>query len=296
VTPVGEGRIELEVAAAAGCELGEGPVWSVEEQRLLFVDIKGGVQYSWAASEGVRSRRRFDGLVGFAIPRRAGGLVAGVDHRLELIDPDGTARTIAEVETEFPDNRFNDAKCDPAGRLWAGTMSMSREPGVAALYRLEPGGELEPLVEGLTISNGLGWSPDAGTMYLIDSTTQRIDRFDFDPERGRPSNRRSFVEIDPGDGLPDGLAVDADGGVWVALFGGAEVRRYDAAAALDLRLPLPTSNCTCPAFGGPDLRDLFVTTAKHRLDPAELAEQPLAGALFRARSPQAGLSLNRFAA
>jgi sugar lactone lactonase YvrE len=296
VTPVEESRIDLEVAAAAGCDLGEGPFWSVEEQRLLFVDIKAGVQYSWAAAEGVRSRQRFDGLVGFAIPRRAGGLIAGIDHRLELTDPDGTARTISEVETELPDNRFNDARCDPAGRLWAGTMSMSREPGVAALYRLEPGGNLEPVVEGLTISNGLGWSPDARAMYLIDSTTQRIDRFDFDFDRGRLSNRRSFVEIDPDDGLPDGLAVDADGGVWVALFGGAEVRRYAADATLDLRLPLPTSNCTCPAFGGPDLRDLFVTTAKHKLDPAELAQQPLAGALFRARSLQAGLSLNRFAA
>jgi sugar lactone lactonase YvrE len=174
-------------------------------------------------------------------------------------------------------------------------MSLTREPGVAALYRLEPGGEPEPVLRGLTISNGLGWSPDGSTMYLIDSPTQRIDRFDFEPVRGELANRREFAAIEVGDGLPDGLTVDADGGVWVALFGGAEVRRYDPAGRLDLRLPLPTSNCTCPALGGAGLTDLFVTTAKHKLEAAELAAQPLAGNLFRARSPHPGLPLNRFA-
>jgi len=285
----------LEVLAEADCQLGEGPLWSVDEESLLFVDITAGALRSWTAADGLADRRRFDGLLGFAMPRRGGGLVAGVDRRLELVAPDGSSRTIVTVEPDHPDNRFNDAKCDPAGRLWAGTMSMHREPGVAALYRLEPGGELEPAVTGLTISNGLGWSPDARTMYLIDSPTQRIDAFDFDLAAGALSNRRPLVEIDPAEGLPDGLTIDAAGGIWVALFGGAEVRRYGPDGALDLRLPLPTSNCTCPALGGADLRDLFVTTAKHKLEPDQLARQPLAGALFHGRSPWPGMPLNRFA-
>lgn len=284
----------VETVAALGCDLGEGAWWDGERGRLLFVDIKQGRQYSWSEADGPRREREFDGQVGFAIPRRDGGLVAGVDRRLELIEPDGTRRTLATVEEDRPGNRFNDAKCDPAGRLWAGTMSLEREPGAAALYRLEPGGRPEPAVADLTISNGLGWSPDARTMYLIDSTTQAIDAFDFDLAAGTLGRRRRFAEVDPEDGLPDGLAVDATGGVWVALFGGGEVRRFDPRGSLDRRVTLPTSNCTCPGFGGGGLRDLFVTTARHRLDPERLAAQPLAGAVLRTRSLVPGLPLTPF--
>ncbi|MGV1049848.1 MAG: SMP-30/gluconolactonase/LRE family protein [Solirubrobacterales bacterium] len=285
----------VEVALDCGCELGEGPFWDGEERRLLWVDVKAGTLHSWSPGDGSRRRRRFDGLLGFAIPRRGGGTIAGVDRRLVRTGPGGDSEVIAEVEGEHPGNRFNDAKCDPGGRLWAGTMSIEREPGVAALYRVEPDGSIDRALDGLTISNGLGWSPDAATMYLIDSTTQRIDAFDFDLAGGRLARRRAFAEIDPGDGLPDGMAVDADGGVWVALFGGGELRRYRADGGLDLRLALPTSNCTCPAFGGERLEDLYLTTAKHKLDPRQLQAQKHAGALLRLRPGRTGLPLTRFA-
>jgi sugar lactone lactonase YvrE len=287
--------MRARVIAEAGCDLGEGPWWDRRRERLLFLDIKAGAVYSWSQTDGVLPLARFDGLVGFAIPRGDGGLVVGVDRRLQLVEEDGTISTVAEVEPELPGNRFNDAKCDPAGRLWAGTMSIEREPGVAALYRLEPNGRPEPVLAGLTISNGIGWSPDRETMYLIDSPTQRIDAFDFDLAAGTIANRRPFATIEPADGLPDGLAVDAEGGVWAALFGGGVVRRYRSDGSLDLALHLPTSNPTCPAFGGSELRELFVTTARHKLGAADLTRQPLAGALFGATAPHPGLPLTPFA-
>jgi sugar lactone lactonase YvrE len=287
--------LAAEAVLTDGDDLGEGPVWDAEQGVLWRVDIKSGARLGWSPADGSQTAESFDGLLAFAVPRVGGGIIAGLDRSLVLVDPGGAQRVLAEVEDELPDNRFNDAKCDPRGRLWAGTMSMTRAPGTASLYRLEPGGSPEPVLDGLTISNGLGWSPDARLMYLIDSTTQRIDAFDYDLDRGAISGRRPFAEIDPEDGLPDGLAVDAEGGVWVALFGGGEVRRYRPDGSLDVRVPIPTSNCTCPAFGGPGLGELYLTSAKHKLSPAQLAAQPLAGALFRIRPGIAGLAASRFA-
>jgi sugar lactone lactonase YvrE len=174
-------------------------------------------------------------------------------------------------------------------------MSRTRTPGAAALYRLEPDGRLAVAIPRTTISNGLGWSPDGARMYFIDSTTQRVDVLDFDGGSGVISGRRPFAVVDPADGLPDGLAVDAEGGVWVCLFGGAAVRRYDARGRLDAVVPLPVTNPTCPAFGGADLRTLYVTSARHRLTPEQLAAEPLAGALLELDPGVAGLPVHRFA-
>jgi sugar lactone lactonase YvrE len=174
-------------------------------------------------------------------------------------------------------------------------MSKTRTPGMAALYRLAPGGELERVIEGTTISNGLAWSPAGDTMYFIDSTTQRVDAFDFDAATGDISDRRTLVEIDPADGLPDGMTVDAEGGIWVCLFGGAAIRRYTPKGRLDAAVPLPTTNPTSPVFGGPDLRTLYVTTARHHLTPDQLAAEPLAGALLALDPGIRGLPGHRFA-
>jgi sugar lactone lactonase YvrE len=226
------------------------------------------------------------------VPRVGGGLVLAVDRELVVLDREGTGRTVAAVEPDRPGNRFNDCRADPRGILWAGTMARDRAPGSAALYRLSPDGALEVAIAGTTISNGIGWSRDGATMYFVDSTTQRIDAFDFD---GTLSARRPFAAIDPADGLPDGLAVDADDGVWICLFGGGALHRYDAAGRLDAVVPLPVTNPTCPAFGGPGLRTLYVTSARHKLTPAQLAAEPLAGALLALDPGVSGLPVNRFA-
>jgi sugar lactone lactonase YvrE len=174
---------------------------------------------------------------------------------------------------------MNDAKCDPVGRLWAGSMAFDFRPGAASLYRLDRTGITRVLTD-LTISNGLGWSPDATLMYFIDSGTNRVDVLDYDLASGTIGERRPFVTLAPSHGMPDGLAVDADGGVWVACFGTGQVRRYAPEGQLDEVLDLPVRQGTSCCFGGPDLSDLYVTSAAYRLSEADLREQPLAGSLF----------------
>ena len=206
------------------------------------------------------------------------------------------SRTLATVEPDRPENRFNDAACDARGRLWAGTMSTTRERGAAALYRLTPEGELSVALSDVTISNGLDWNLDATQLYYVDSTSQRIEAIDFDLDRGGLGRRRSFAAIAIEDGLPDGLTVDAEGGVWIALFGGAAIRRYAPDGRLDVDLPLPVTNPTSMAFAGPDLGDLYITSAKHRLSTEQLAREPLAGSLLRIRPGFLGRLPHRFGA
>jgi sugar lactone lactonase YvrE len=276
-------------------ELGEGPYWDACRSELLRVDIGRGLVYGWRPTDGTVWELPMGGEVSAVIPRVGGGLLLARGHELLVRDVDGSQRTLAVAEAGLDDNRFNDCRCDPQGRLWAGTMSKSRTPGAAALYRLRPGGPLERVVAGTTISNGLGWSPLGDRMYFVDSTTQRVDVFDFEPTTGAIANRRALIEIDPDDGLPDGIAVDAEGGVWVCLFGGGAIRRYDAGGTLDAIIPLPVTNPTCPVFGGPGLRTLYVTSARHKLTLDQLADEPLAGALLELEPGVRGLPRHRFA-
>lgn len=280
-----------EIALDAGDQLGEGPFWDDLRGELLRVDISRGLVHGWNPSTGAAWRRECDGQVGAAVPRKAAeGLVLAVGRRIVLDD-----QVLAQVEDDRPGNRFNDCKCDPAGRLWAGTMSGERAPREASLYRLAPGGEIERVIPETTISNGLGWSPAGDRMYFIDSTTHRIDTFDYDAESGQIAGRRAFAEIDPSDGLPDGMTVDSEGGVWVCLFGGGALRRYDPDGALEAHVELPVTNPTSPVFGGPDLRTLYVTSARHQLSEEQLRAEPLAGAVFALEPGVAGLPSNRFA-
>jgi sugar lactone lactonase YvrE len=277
--------MQIEIAVPAADELGECPVWLPATQQLMRVDINAP-----AIILGER-RRDVAAPVGFALPAAGGAIVAGVGRELvTLATLDAEPSTIAAVEPGRTDNRFNDAACDPCGRLWAGTMSTTRAPGTAALYRLEPAGVPELALGGVTISNGLDWNLDATRLFYVDSPTQRIDAIDFDVDRGRLGKRRRFVRIAPEDGLPDGLCVDADGGIWIALFGGGALRRYTPDGALDAHIPLPVTNPTCPAFGGPELTTLYVTSARHRLaNPG-----PLDGSLLELRPGVTGRRTHTF--
>jgi sugar lactone lactonase YvrE len=284
-----------EIALDAGDQLGEGPFWDDLRGELLRVDISRGLVHGWNPSSGATWRRECDGEVGAALPRAgADGLVLAVGRRIVLDDGEGV-RVLAQVEEDRPGNRFNDCQCDPAGRLWAGTMSGERAPREASLYRLAPGAGIERVISGTTISNGLGWSPAGDRMYFIDSTTQRIDVFDYEAESGQIARRRAFAEIEASAGLPDGMTVDSEGGVWVCLFGGGSVRRYGEDGALEAVIGLPVTNPTSAAFGGPDLRTLYVTSARHHLSEEQLAAEPLAGAVFALEPGVAGLPGNRFA-
>ena len=279
----------IEIAAPAVDELGECPVWLHATQQLLRVDIHAPAIV--LRSAGSERRRAVAAPVGFALPAVGGALIAGVGRELIWLDGlDAEPRHIAAVEAGRTANRFNDAACDPRGRLWAGTMSTTRIPGTAALYRLEPGGVPEVALPGVTISNGLDFNLDATRLYYVDSPAQRIDAIDFDVDRGQLGTRRPFARIAPEDGLPDGLCVDADGGLWIALFGGGALRRYTPDGAVDAHIPLPVTNPTCPAFGDPDLSTLYVTSARHRL----AAPGPLDGSLLRLRPGVSGRRTHAF--
>ena len=273
-------RAEVEVALSSEDLLGEGPVWRAQTDELLRVDIAQGLVHAWHPQSGRVTTRRMEGEAAAVVLCHSGALIVAVDHDLYLVEDDREPRLLAGVEHDRPDNRFNDCRSDPQGRLWAGTMSKTREPGAAGLYRLDPEHGLRLFIESTTISNGIGWSPDEQRMYFIDSTTQRIDVFDFDGRDGSISDRRAFAEIDPDDGLPDGLAVDAEDGVWVCLFGGGALRRYSPEGTLEEQIALPVPHATCPTFGGQDLDTLYITTTRHKLSAQQLAEFPLAGSVL----------------
>jgi len=285
-----------ELFLDARAELGEGPVWDEETRRLLWVDILAGALHVTDPETGEDSVVEIGQELGAAAPRVGGGAVLAIRDGFALLDPDGAIRTVAEVEADNPASRMNDGACDRAGRFWAGTMAFAETPGAGALYRLDADLTVTRMLDGLTVSNGVGWSPDDRTFYFADTPTGSVDAFDFDLGTGEIENRRRFASIDPGVGAPDGLTVDAEGFVWVALWGGSRVQRYAPDGRLDRELALPASQVTKPAFGGPTLSDLYVTTAWHGLDEAERARQPAAGGVFRLRPGAVGRPANRFAA
>jgi sugar lactone lactonase YvrE len=261
------------VAVRSKATLGEGPRWDAAAGRLLWVDIEGRVLNLFEPGTGERREIPVDDRVSLGIPTTGGGVLLALGARLAVLDlADESLRTIATFP-HGPAVRSNDGACDPAGRLWIGTVALDFAARAAALYRLV-GGKLEPVVREATISNGIGWSPDGLRMYYVDSPTQRVDVFDYDVATGDVANRRAFVPIDADDGTPDGLAVDDEGGVWVALYGGSSVRRYGADGVLDHVVPVPASNVTSCCFGGADLRSLFITTA------AQESDDELGGSVF----------------
>ena len=280
---------DVTVFDARVCQLGEGPFYDEPADRVVWVDILGR-RVLWHDGAGPHEGEyRVGGHVGAAVPRRDGGLVLCLPDGPVLVDAAGTgwseppvplgsfaaADRSAGVDppADAPNLRANDAKADPAGRLWLGTMAYDGTKGAGALYRLDPG-ESAPrrILGGISVSNGLGWSPDRSTMYYIDTPTRRIDQFEYDVATGDLGGRRVFAEID--EGYPDGLCVDAQGGLWVALWDGGAVRRYDADGRLDRVVRIPTALVTSCTFAGDGYRTLVVTTA----------------AQGRARDPRAGLT------
>lgn len=247
----------MEVAVRANAKLAECPRWDAAAGRLFWVDIEGCKLH--VLESGEDRAIGFDAMVGAAAPTSGGAVLVALADRLALLDlADESVRTLVHFP-HGPAVRANDGACDAAGRFWIGTMGLDDTPGAGALYRYD--GSLERMLDGVTLSNGIGWSRDDTCMYYIDSPAQRIDVFDFELAAGRLSDRRRFVSIDERDGIPDGLTVDDEDGVWVALYGGSCVRRYDERGNLDVVLELPAENVTSCCFGGDDRRSLFVTTA-----------------------------------
>ncbi|MBA3798123.1 MAG: SMP-30/gluconolactonase/LRE family protein [Geodermatophilaceae bacterium] len=290
--PADTSGLRAEVALDAHAEVAEGPVWDVKAGQLVWVDIPRGEIHRFDPTEGTDQVTQVGQPVGALALRARGGLLLAVrDGFAELAD--GQLRMIAEVESDRSENRMNDGKVDPAGRFWAGTMALDSAPGAGALYRLDTDRSVETMLTGLTISNGIDWSPDGTTMYFIDSTPGTVTAYAYDRHTGAISEPRTALEIPPDDGMPDGMTVDSEGCLWVAIWGGSAVRRYAPDGKQLARVELPATQVTSCAFGGADLRDLYITTASVGLSAAERAGQPHAGALFCVRTEVGGREPNR---
>lgn len=283
--------VELTVVARVGATLGEGPAWHVHDRALWFVDIKSRHVYRFdPATHDLRQWSAPD-QVGWVLPARDGSLIAGLKTGLHRFDPaNGRFDLIHDPEPTLPGNRLNDATIDCNGRLWFGTMDDGETDVTGRLYRMVDGLCLDSGLPPVPITNGPAVSADGRTLYHTDTLGKRIWQVSVndDATLGSP---RLFVTIEDGAGHPDGSVVDAEGCIWIGLWGGWGVRRYDPAGKLMRTVALPVANVTKLAFGGDDLRTAYVTTARKGLDPAALAAQPEAGHLFAFDPGVAGLPL-----
>ena len=285
-----------EMLVDAKATLGEGPVWDPRKRILYWLDILEKEVHVYDPASQKDKVIHSPEMVGFMSPRRSGGLVAGRTDGLFFFDPDAVKWTfIKDPEAHIPTNRFNDGKVDPAGRLWAGTISLEGDnSGVAALYRMDKDLTVKKMVDKIGNSNGLAWRD--GTMYYIDTPTMEVAAFDYDEASGEISNRRPCIKIPDGMGYPDGMSIDAEGKLWVCLWAGHSVCRFNPDdGKLMQRIELPAPNVTSCAFGGRNFDELYVTTGRLALDEATIAQYPLAGALFRVKPGVQGLPMDEFA-
>ena len=278
--------MRAEQVTEAVAQHGEGPVWSERWGGLRWVDMLKGDILS-LRRDGTVNRRKVGGVVAAMRPRAFGGAVLALERGFALEEPNGSLTDLGDVWSD-DGMRMNDGGCDPDGRFYCGSMAYSQAPGAAALYRLDPDRSVHVVLEDVTISNGLEWSPDGTRAYYADTATRRIDVFDYDLHSGL-TDRRPFVETG---GHPDGLAVDSQGGVWVALYGGGAVQRYTAEGGLSERIEVPTPQVTACTLGGPRLDELYITTSQDNVDPVD---DRLAGALFRAEVGVPGMRARGFA-
>ena len=290
--------IEAEVVHHAGAELGEGCVWSPVEELLIWVDINAGIVHRFDHSTGTPAgKRSYGDSVGSVAPRAGGGLALALGTTVALTSAAGDVERVIPLLGEPVSNRANDGAVDPAGRLFQGTMSRTdmSEP-VGALHRVDPDGSTRRVIDGVRVSNGIGWSPDNTIMYYIDTLTFRIDRFDYDLGTGEICGRRPLLEFDGSSGGPDGMTVDSEGCLWVAFFGGYHVQRFSPdGERLEVVVTPGAPQTTCCCFGGPDLDTLYVTTAREHFGTAQAAAEPNSGALFAADVDVTGSPTHLFA-
>ncbi|SDD58236.1 Sugar lactone lactonase YvrE [Paenibacillus sp. UNCCL117] len=283
-----------EVMVNASAALGEGPSWDDRAQVLYWVDTLGKRIHSFDPV-GCRSDViQLDEYVGAVVTREEGGILFAGHQRIAAYDPaTGTTSTIAELTPGDPDLRFNDGKCDPAGRLWVGTTSLTNRERAAALYMLD-GDALRPVQEGVSVSNGLGWSPDGGTMYYIDTPTQQVAAYNYDPDTGRLADKRIAVDFSREEGWPDGMTLDEEGMLWIAHYAGYQVSRWNPATGDKLfAVRLPAPNVTSCVFAGKDRSELYVTTAAQGMSGEERGQYPQAGSLFRILTDLKGAKTHR---
>ncbi|MGD0422059.1 MAG: SMP-30/gluconolactonase/LRE family protein [Candidatus Bathyarchaeia archaeon] len=275
--------------------LGEGAIWDEKKRRLYWVDIDLGLVHVYDPVTGRDRSINVGQPVGTVVPRASGGLILAVrDGFMSLDERTGRTTLLAAPEGHNAENRFNDGKCDPAGRFWAGTMEAPAGKGV--LFRLDKDLSVHRMLDGIRCSNGIVWSQDKNTMYYIDTPTMKIDAFDYNLKTGAISNRRAVVSVAEEHGHPDGMTIDAEGKLWVAHWDGWCICRWDPSTGnLIQKVTLPVAQPTSCAFGDQNLDRLYVTSASCELDADALAKQPTAGGLFQFKPGVRGVSAFSFA-
>ncbi|SDI56505.1 SMP-30/gluconolactonase/LRE family protein [Natribacillus halophilus] len=274
--------------------LGEGPVWNHGEQALYWVDINGQIIYKWQSDEEEPHAYHLPEKVGCLSMRERGGLLLGMENGFFFFDETTEALTaITDPEPDQPDQRFNDGKPDPVGRFYAGTMSP--EKGGAAFYRLDTDLEVKRMFGGVTTSNGLAWNLDETKLYYIDTPTKKVSVFDYERSSGVVSNGQTCITVPEGIGKPDGMTIDEEDMLWIAFFGGSIVGRFNPDTGEWLEtIDVPASQVTSCTFGGPDLKTLYITTARKNLTATDLEKEPLAGGLFAYETNVRGLPAYTF--
>jgi sugar lactone lactonase YvrE len=265
---------------------GEVPIWDERAKRLCWVDLLAGDLLTMGEGEDSPKRTHVAPVLACVSPRLSGGLIGASERGFLSISDDLETTELAELWSDSA-VRMNDGASSPDGRFFAGSMAYDESPGAGALYRLDPDGSVSVIFDDVSISNGLGWTADGTTAYYVDSGTGTISQMSYDRAEGAFADRRTLVAIDPAVGVPDGLCVDADDAVWVALWGGGAVHRYSADGRLDAVLELPITHPTSCCFGGATLETLYITTSSV---PPETHDQKGAGALFCAVPGVVGLA------
>jgi sugar lactone lactonase YvrE len=275
----------MELITDIRAALGEGPSWDGNRQVLYWVDILGKRFYEFNPSDGKLNEYQSDQLLGAVVPRQSGGFILAMQHGLYSFRPETNEwLSIHDPEAHKLDNRFNDGKCDPSGRFWTGTLSMTGKSQDCALYRMDPDLSVTKVMEGISLSNGMGWSPEGTTMYFIDTPTYSVAAFDYDLASGSISGKRLLIDIPRNAGAPDGMTVDEEGMLWIAHWGGYQVTRWNPRTGTMLQsLSVPAPHVTSCVFGGKNRNELYITTARESLSEDLLHQYPLSGGLFRVK-------------
>ncbi|MEY2905476.1 MAG: hypothetical protein RJA52_1492, partial [Bacteroidota bacterium] len=288
--------MNVEVICQNKCELGEGPVWDEKRRTIFWLDILKGLIHEYSIDEKNCTHYVVGEMIGSFALTEDGNMVTATKNGFGMVNrKTGEFKILINPESDKPNNRFNDGKCDPAGRFWAGTMSLKGEDEAGSLY-IYDGKKVVKKLGNVSISNGIVWTADMLKMYYIDTPTLEVKGFDYDNSSGEISNSKVIIKIDPKDGYPDGMTIDTEGMLWIAHWGGWQVTRWDPQTGEKISsISLPAAQITSCTFGGPEMEDLFITSAKTGISPEQLENQPLAGSLFVIRkSGFSGYPSNRF--
>ena len=287
---------EVEVVIDSKSELGEGAIWNQKTGELIWINITGKILNFYNPATGYNKEMFTGQMIGTVVPTNSGDVLVALQNGIYKLDTkSGTKKLIIDPEENIPNNRFNDGKCDPAGRFWAGTMSTKGELEKGTLYRLDADSTIHKMVEKVSISNGIAWSLDFKKMYYIDTPTQKVMAYDYDNKTGELSNPSVAVGVPVEMGSPDGMTIDSDGNIWVALWGGSAVTCWNPETGkLIQTIKVPAKNVTSCAFGDDDLGTLYITSARIGTSDDDLNKYPNSGSVFKTKPGVKGVGAFSF--